>query len=136
MSDPGSPRASPSGPAPGLRWPEVPPLSAGLRCRCPRCGEGRLYKGLLTVASTCTVCGLDLSRHDSGDGPAVFAIFFLGFLVVPLALALESLAAPPIWVHMIVWPPVILGLAVAILRPMKATLVAYHFRNLRHEYDG
>jgi uncharacterized protein (DUF983 family) len=127
---------SETGPSPGRRWPEVSPVSAGLRCRCPRCGQGPLFKGLLTVAERCSVCGLDLTPHDSGDGPAVFVILVLGAVVVPLALALEAWAAPPTWVHLVVWPPVIVALAIALLRPMKATLVAYHFRNLRHEYDA
>lgn len=110
-------------------------MQAGLRCRCPRCGQGKLFKGLLTVNDTCAVCGLNLTPHDSGDGPAVFVIFALGIIVVPLALGFESVFQPPIWLHMVIWPPVIIGLAIAMLRPMKAVLVAYHFRNLRHEYD-
>ncbi len=113
----------------------VPPLRAGLACRCPRCGRGKLYSGVLTVADRCAACGLDLSPHDSGDGPAVFVIFILGAVVVPLALLLEVYAVPPMWLHMVIWPPVIVALALALLRPMKATLVAYHFKNLRHEYD-
>jgi len=117
-------------------WPVVPPLQAGLRCRCPRCGKGKLYKGLLDVAPACAVCGLDLTPHDSGDGPAVLVIFALGFLVVPLALGLESAFSPPIWVHLLIWPPVIIGLAIAMLRPMKAVLVAYHFKNLHHLYEA
>ncbi|MEQ8165157.1 MAG: DUF983 domain-containing protein, partial [Alphaproteobacteria bacterium] len=64
----------------------VAPLRAGLRQRCPRCGEGRLFDGYLKVAERCPVCGLELGRHDSGDGPAVFVIFILGALVVALAL--------------------------------------------------
>lgn len=116
-------------------WPALPPFRTGLRCRCPRCGNGPLFKGLLSVAESCEECGLDLSPHDSGDGPAVFVIFILGFLVVPLALWLEAVFTPPIWVHLIVWPPAIIVLAIVLLRPMKATLVAYHFQNLRHEYD-
>ena len=78
---------------------------------------------------------MDLSAHDSGDGPAVFVIFILGALVVPLAFWLEVTMTPPIWVHLIVWPPIITGLVILLLRLMKAVLVAYHFQNLRHEYD-
>jgi len=124
-----------TGAAPSSGWPPVPPLRAGLGCRCPRCGRGKLFRGILTVAERCSVCDLDLSRHDSGDGPAVFVIFILGALIVPLALVLETRLEPPVWVHLLIWPPVIVVLAIALLRPMKATLVAYHYRNLRHEYD-
>jgi uncharacterized protein (DUF983 family) len=89
--------------------PRISPVGAGLRCKCPRCGRGRLFHGYLTVAGTCESCGLDLEKADSGDGPAVFIIFILGFLVVPLALLLEAKAAPPYWVHVALWPVVILG---------------------------
>ena len=106
------------------------PISTGLRCKCPRCGRGPLYAGYLTVAERCSVCGTDLGKADSGDGPAVFIIFILGFLVVPLALLLEAQLAPPMWVHMVVWPPVIVGGALALLPPMKGVLIAlqYHHR--------
>ena len=57
---------------------------AALGCRCPRCGRGRLFAGLLSVRQACEVCGLDLSAQDAGDGPAVFVIFFLGLIVVGL----------------------------------------------------
>lgn len=116
-------------------WPRIPPLQAGMGCRCPRCGKGNLYRGLLTVAEHCDFCELDLSPHDTGDGASFFAIFILGVLVVPLALWLEVAFAPPTWVHLVLWPPVILALAIALMRPLKATLIAYHFRNLRHKYD-
>jgi uncharacterized protein (DUF983 family) len=116
-------------------WPPVPPIQAGLRCRCPRCGRGALFRGLLTVNAQCRVCGLDLAPHDAGDGPAVFVILILGALVVPLALWLEFAAAPPVWLHLVIWPPAIFVLAILMLRPIKATLVAYHYRNLRHLYD-
>lgn len=117
-------------------WPPRSPLATGLGCRCPRCGTGPLYAGLLAVAEKCSVCGLDLGPHDSGDGPAVFVILILGAITVALAFFLETLAAPPIWVHMAVWPPVIVVLAIALLRPAKGLLIALHYRNLRHEYDG
>jgi len=96
---------------------------------------GRSLCQFLTVAERCLTCDLDLSAHDSGDGPAVFVIFILGALVVPLAFWLEVTMAPPTWVHLIVWPPVIIVLAILMLWLMKVVLVGYHFQNLRHEYD-
>lgn len=104
-------------------------MYVALRGRCPRCGEGRLFRGYLNVAETCDECGLDLRAHDSGDGPAVIIIFVLGFLVVPLALLVETLAQPPYWVHLVVWPPVILGLALGMLRPIKGFFVAQQYRH-------
>ena len=76
------------------------------------------------------MCDLDLGKADSGDGPAVFLIFILGFIVVPLALLVETTIAPPYWVHVALWPPVILLGTVGLLRPMKGVLIAlqYHYR--------
>jgi uncharacterized protein (DUF983 family) len=33
--------------------PAVSPYRAGLNCRCPRCGQGALFKGLLEVRPKC-----------------------------------------------------------------------------------
>ncbi|WP_366556591.1 DUF983 domain-containing protein [Aquibaculum sediminis] len=107
----------------------VSPLAAGLSCRCPRCGQGRLFDGFLTVQDHCERCGLDLKSADSGDGPAVFLIFILGFLVVPSALLLESWVSPPLWAHALLWGVVILGGAIAMLRPFKATMIALQYRH-------
>ena len=110
-------------------YPRLSPFRTGLVCRCPRCGKGRLFDGFLTVAKRCATCGLDLEKANSGDGPAVFIIFILGGLVVPLALLLESLFAPPMWLHLILWPPVIVGGALWLLRPMKGVMIALQFHN-------
>ena len=114
-------------------FPPVSLTRAALACRCPRCGEGSLFTGLLTVRPSCPACGLDLSAQDAGDGPAVFVIFFLGLIVVGLAAIFELKFAPPIWVHIALWTPLIIGGAVLMLRPLKAGLIALQFRhNLLH----
>ncbi|MBV8536038.1 MAG: DUF983 domain-containing protein [Alphaproteobacteria bacterium] len=100
-----------------------------MRCRCPRCGQGPLYSGLLTVRERCTGCGLDLSAQDSGDGPAVFVVLVLGGFVVGLALLVEVKFSPPLWVHAVLWPGVILAGAIVLLRMFKATLIALQFRH-------
>ena len=76
-------------------FPPVSPISVGLACRCPRCGRGRLFDGYLTVAARCPICDLDLGAQDSGDGPAVFVVLILGFVVVALALLVEVAFSPP-----------------------------------------
>jgi uncharacterized protein (DUF983 family) len=98
-------------------------------CRCPRCGQGKLFQGLLKVRPTCEVCGLELARHDAGDGPTVFVIFVLGALFVGLAVWVEFRFAPPLWVHLLLWPALILHATLGAMRPAKAALIALEYRN-------
>jgi uncharacterized protein (DUF983 family) len=107
----------------------VSPARAALTCRCPRCGEGAIFSGLLTVRAACPACGLDLSAEDAGDGPAVFLIFILGALAVGIAAWMEIEFEPPIWVHLIVLTPLIVGGAIGLLRPMKALMIALQYRH-------
>ncbi|GAB4132025.1 MAG: DUF983 domain-containing protein [Rhodothalassiaceae bacterium] len=107
----------------------VSPLRSGLLCRCPRCGIGALYDGFLTVAPRCRHCALDYSAVDSGDGPAIFIILIVGFLVTFAALAVETAFAPPYWVHAVLWIPAILILSLVLLRPFKAILIALQFHH-------
>ena len=104
-------------------------VHAALACRCPRCGRGHLFTGVLRVRAACEVCGLDLSAQDAGDGPAVFVILFLGLIVVALAAIIEIEFSPPIWIHLLLWTPLILGGSIAMLRPFKAGLIALQYRH-------
>ena len=110
-------------------FPPVSLAHAAFACRCPRCGEGRLFTGLLSVRPSCPACGLDLSAQDAGDGPAVFVILFLGLIVVGLAAIVEIKFAPPLWLHMVLWTPLILGGAILMLRPLKAGLIALQYKH-------
>ena len=67
-------------------FPPVEPIAAGLKGCCPRCGKGKLFSGFLTVAPRCENCGLDFSFADAADGPAIFVMLIIGFVVVGLAL--------------------------------------------------
>ena len=111
-------------------YPPQNPIAVGLGGRCPRCGEGRLFAGFLNLAPRCSACGLDFSFADSGDGPAVFVILIVGFVVAGAALLTEIAYSPPIWVHMVLWLPLVLVLCLGTLRPLKGVLVAlqYHHR--------
>lgn len=105
------------------------------RVACPRCGRGPLFDGFLAVAPECRACGLSLAGHDSGDGPAVFLIFILGFLVTPAALWVGMTTAWPLWLHAVVWTVVVLGLTLGMLRPAKAAVIALQYRHRRDVSD-
>jgi uncharacterized protein (DUF983 family) len=100
---------------------------AGLSCACPRCGRGKLFQGFITVRPHCEACGLDFGFADSGDGPAVFIMFFAGFIVVGAALVTEVLYRPPFWVHAALWLPLILVVTLGPLRPLKGLMIALQF---------
>jgi uncharacterized protein (DUF983 family) len=101
----------------------------GLACKCPRCGEGKLFSGFLTLKAGCESCGLDYAFIDSGDGPAVFIIMIAGAIVVAAALIVEVKYQPPFWVHAVLWLPLILAITLLPLRAMKSLLIALQFHH-------
>jgi len=105
------------------------PIARGLRCRCPRCGEGRLFAGFLRLRPRCERCGLDFSFADSGDGPAVFVILIGGFIVVFAALITEILYQPPYWLHAALWLPLVLLVTLTPLRLIKGLLIALQYHH-------
>jgi uncharacterized protein (DUF983 family) len=92
-----------------------------------------LFSGLLTIRDRCEACGLDLRAHDSGDGPASLAVFVVGAVIVGLAFWVEFHFNPPLWVHIVLWPPVTVALTIAVMRPLKAALVALQYRHRSRE---
>ena len=107
--------------------PPLSPIATGLSCRCPRCGKGRLFSGFLTLRPNCEACGLDFAFADSGDGPAVFVVFLAGAIVVACALVTEVRYEPPLWLHALLWGPLILITTLAPLRPMKGLMIALQY---------
>lgn len=113
--------------------PPVPALKAGLTAHCPRCGNGKLFSGALTLRDRCSHCGLDYRFVDTGDGPAIFAIMILGAVVLGAALVVEFRLEPPVWVHVLLWGVLTPVIALGLLRFLKATLIALQFKHKAEE---
>lgn len=109
--------------------PESGPSSlvTGLRCRCPRCGQGQLFKGFLKLAERCDCCGLDYGFADPADGPAFFVMTGVGLLITGLWAMWAIAFQPPIWAQFLVTMPAMVGGCLAALRPVKAWLVAEQY---------
>jgi uncharacterized protein (DUF983 family) len=116
-------------------YPPQDPVRTGLRARCPRCGDGRLFVGWLKVAPSCPVCGLDLSWADSADGPAVFVILIVGFIIAGSALLVEVAYEPPIWVHIVLWGPLIIALSLGLMRVIKGVFIALQYVQTKRGAD-
>ena len=114
------------------------PILSAILGRCPRCGAGRLFSGYLEVAESCFACGLDYTGHDAADGPVVPIMLIVGFLSAGGAMWLEFSSHPSIWLHLIIWPPSILLLSIALLRPFKALFIGaqFKFRAEKNNFPG
>jgi uncharacterized protein (DUF983 family) len=108
-------------------WPPLSPYSTGIRGRCPRCGQGHLFDGFLTLKPACEVCGLDYSYADPADGPAFFVICFTCIPVAAIVVWIAITYDPPIWAYFLVSIPLLFITCVLPLRPLKGWLVNAQF---------
>ena len=109
--------------------PAQPPLVTGLLGRCPRCAKGSMFKGALSLAERCDACGLDLAFADTGDGPAFFASFIGGFLILAIGVWMQIAYDPAIWVYLVVFIPLGLIVCLGLVRVVKGVLVALQYAN-------
>jgi uncharacterized protein (DUF983 family) len=110
-------------------------LKRGLRGRCPRCGEGKLFRAFLKVDDHCSVCGLDFTPHRADDLPAYLVIVIVGHLVVPMILWIETDYAPAVWLQLSIYLPLTLILSLALLQPVKGAVVGMQWALRMHGFD-
>ena len=60
-------------------------------------------------------------------------ILIAGFIVVGCALIVEFMYEPPLWLHALLWLPLILVTTLLPLRPMKGLLIALQYHHTAAE---
>lgn len=60
----------------------------------------------------------------------------LCILVAVAALVLDMRVQPPLWVHMVLWPAVIVAVVLLTLRPVKAVMIALQYKHRDTEDTG
>ena len=88
-----------------------------------------MFHGYIALKKECPACALDYAMFDAGDGPMVFGILIVGAIVCGLALWVEFTFQPPLWVHAVLWLPLILILTLGLLRPMKGLMIALQYHH-------
>ncbi|MES2752900.1 MAG: DUF983 domain-containing protein [Pseudomonadota bacterium] len=110
-------------------------MARGLRCRCPNCGEGKIFRAFLKVADNCSACGQDLSHHRADDLPAYLVIVIVGHIVVPIALWIETNYAPSMLLQLAFYLPFTLGASLLLLQPVKGAVVGLQWAFRMHGFD-
>jgi uncharacterized protein (DUF983 family) len=116
-----------------IQWPPLSPIHTGLRGRCPRCGQGHLFQGFLTLRKNCEVCDLDYSFADPADGPAFFIMMFGCVPSMVFAVWFQTEFEPALWVHFFTSVPLMLLTCLLPLRQVKGWLVASQYFHKAHE---
>jgi uncharacterized protein (DUF983 family) len=98
-------------------------IRRGLACRCPVCGEGRLFSRYLKIQTPCARCGADNSVYASDDFPPYLTILVVGHVVVPLFAWVDGTWAPPMWLNFAIWLPVTALGCLLLLPSMKGATV-------------
>jgi uncharacterized protein (DUF983 family) len=110
-------------------------MRRGLRGRCPRCGQGKLFRAFLKVDNNCSVCGLDYTPHRADDLPAYLVIVIVGHILVPMILWIETDYAPPVWLQLSIYLPVTLIASLGLLQPVKGAVVGVQWALRMHGFD-
>jgi uncharacterized protein (DUF983 family) len=98
-------------------------IGRGLAVRCPNCGQGRLFRGYLSIRTPCESCGTDNTIYPSDDFPPYLTILAVAHIVVPLFVWSDRAYMPSMWLEAAIWLPVTLLLCLAILPRMKGAAV-------------
>jgi uncharacterized protein (DUF983 family) len=110
-------------------------MKRGFSGRCPRCGQGKLFRAFLKVADHCSACGLDFTPHRADDLPAYLVIIIVGHIVVPTALWIETDYSPPVWLQLTVYLPFTLVASLLLLQPVKGAVVGFQWAMRMHGFD-
>ena len=116
--------------------PLMQDLMRGFRCRCPRCGEGKLFKSFLKTNDSCAICGQEFFHHRADDLPAYLVVVIAGHVMVGFALALEDWFHPPTWAHLAVTLPLTLVVIFGLLPPVKGAVIALQWRLGMHGFKN
>ena len=106
----------------------------GFKSRCPNCEKGKLFKSYLKVTDQCSECGEEYHHHRADDLPAYYVILIVGHIIVTLALSIEAHFHPAYWVHLLLWGPSTIILALLLLQPVKGGITALQWRMGMHGF--
>lgn len=108
----------------------------GTLCRCPHCGQGKMFRAYLKVADQCDVCGEELSHHRADDFPPYIAIMIVGHLLVGIMLHMDMVwhVNPMMYLYSMI--PLAVVLPLAMLPSIKGAIVGLQWANRMYGFGS
>ena len=101
----------------------------GTLCKCPHCGQGKMFRAYLKVADHCDTCGEQLDLHRADDFPPYIAIMIVGHLLVAVMLHMDMAYHINPLTYMYTMTPLAVILPLAILPSIKGAVVGLQWAN-------
>lgn len=90
---------------------------------CPRCAARTLFAAPAQIARSCSSCGLDFASLERGSRAAGLVTILAAALLITVALTIETLFRPPIWLQLVIWAPLTVGAVLGALRGFKTYML-------------
>ncbi|NNU62394.1 DUF983 domain-containing protein [Ochrobactrum soli] len=108
----------------------------GFCCRCPHCGEGKLFRAFVKPVAKCSVCNEDYTEQRADDLPAYLTILVVGHIVVGAFMGVEATTNLSLWAHMAIWGPLTVILSLMLLQPLKGATIGLQWALYMHGFGG
>jgi uncharacterized protein (DUF983 family) len=96
----------------------------GIKGKCPRCGQARLFGKYLKPVAQCPSCSQDWTLHQADDFPPYISIILTGHLIAPVLIAIGGSAALTMGVKITLAMVLAAALMLALLQPAKGAVIA------------
>lgn len=111
-------------------------MKRGFLGKCPNCGEGSLFRSYVKTVDRCEHCGEEIFHQRADDFPAYLVVVIVGHIVVGAFLGVETMFDLPLGVHLAIWIPLTILLALVLLRPVKGAVVGMQWALYMHGFGG
>ncbi|WP_240233676.1 DUF983 domain-containing protein [Devosia lacusdianchii] len=107
----------------------------GTLCKCPHCGQGKMFRAYLKVVDHCDACGEQLNLHRADDMPPYIAITIVGHILILIMMHMEMVwhVSPVTYLYTMV--PLAVIMPLAMLPSIKGAIVGMQWANRMHGFD-
>tara|TARA_R110002020_G_scaffold26365_5_gene85228 strand:- start:397 stop:792 length:396 start_codon:yes stop_codon:yes gene_type:complete len=101
----------------------------GTLCKCPHCGQGKMFRAYLKVAEHCDTCGEQLDLHRADDFPPYIAITIVGHILILAMMHMEMVWHVNPLTYLYTMVPLAVILPMAMLPSIKGAIVGLQWAN-------